>query len=249
MNSSNIFPVALSFLLLTTSACATLPPTGDADATGEPLHVAIDYDVRDEVVKKKVGESVISSTDSDETVTVDSYTTQQLRIAYESWSLKQGNSTLDEVDFYAIAGEGDIAADILRQRAKAKRRANIGIGTAIGGYALALAGMLLTYRGASSQAPGQPRGFGRAVMLYGGGLIGAAGTMGWAYSGREKLLPGYVLMGREKARETAASYNERIQATTPPDPDVPTGIDEIVTIEPGTGRELAPRPRYRVLEQ
>lgn len=155
--------VLLGALVSSAWGCAHLPKTG-AEATGEPLAVDFRTETHTYQTQAKVGEVVNRDSSGRVVGTSEVYENRTGSYDVQRWQVFQGETRIDDQDFFRIGGDLDTAKEIAASRQSGMTMNRVGIGMMIGGGALAVGGFVL----ASMLTKTDP-------------TTGSTTTPGWAY--------------------------------------------------------------------
>ncbi len=180
--------------------CATLPITG-SPSTGEPLSVASGIAYSSHVEKAKVGEVQHKDARGRDLGKSEVYQERLVTTSHLVWQTKQGESAIDEEDFFRIAGETETADEIQKTRQTGVLLNRIGWG----GAAVGLAGL-----GGAWAMSGDPNLQGLSPAATIGGLVITTLGSTLIYMGLNLASPGRHHVEREEAMRTAATYNQRL---------------------------------------
>lgn len=206
-------------LSLSVMSCATLPQTG-MPRTGEPLSVRERTEVYSYTEKQKVGEVEHRDAEGRSLGTSSAYANVTRHQAVQLWQTYQGESPVDEQDFFTIAEKLDTARRIQETRESALKINRIGWGAAAAGTAVAIVGGLVLSSTYSNMAtPGQnpspgwatPVGYGLTI---GGALVGLGGYYAALLTGPQ-LSPEYHHSTQQEAMQAAAEYNGSLRPARP----------------------------------
>jgi hypothetical protein len=197
----------LIFVLAVNAGCATLPRTG-TQATGEALSVQSHQETATWVEKTKVGEVENRDADGNLIGTSDVYQNQTRSADYTVWNGAQGQTVVDDQDFFQIAGD-DAAADEIRSYRESGVTINriglviggVGLAGAVGGYGLALVGGNDT----------KSIGYAGATV----GVLTALVGVGIAYWGKGRTNADLHLFDIGRARSAAQAYNTKLKQAAP----------------------------------
>jgi hypothetical protein len=184
------------------AGCATLPVTG-TQATGEPVAVDSRLHTFQYTTQEKVGEVQYRDANGNSagtsTVYADRVHTGQALV----WKTYQGQSPLDDEDFFRITGDQATAQEIRESRETGILLNKIGwIGVAVG--AAAIVGYLALTR---SNDPGvQSAGYGAGTL----GSVAAAGGGGLIWWGILKAKAEHPVNDVDRASADAAAYNRKL---------------------------------------
>ncbi len=112
----------------------------NVQSNGEPLRVNVENRAYSYTVKEKVGEATHKDA-SGQVVGTTELTRDVVRTRrFKVWSFHQGNQTLDEQDFFALAGDTEAVAVLKKRRKKGMFYNRFGLGlAAVGIFGLAAA--------------------------------------------------------------------------------------------------------------
>jgi hypothetical protein len=208
---------AIAAIALTSSACAgALPQMPDVgiQPTGEPLSVQKETRSYTYTTEEKAGEVVHRDSSGREIGSSEVYVEKENTGYYDVWFTMQGQTRVDEADFYRMAGEDAIADDILRQRKRAHTTNRVGM---FGGAGAMAAGLGLMYARLFSYDPTTPGGSGQALTYASTGLLitGAIGITVGYLAGR-KLNPEFRFTEYQDAANAASEFNASNDAAPQP---------------------------------
>jgi hypothetical protein len=145
--------------LLVSSAwgCAHLPQTG-AEVTGEPLGVEMRTETRIYTTQAKVGEVVHRDSSGRTVGTSEVFENRTGSYDVMRWQAFQGDSPIDDQDFFRIGRDTASAQEIAALRQSGMTMNKVGIGLLIGGGAAALGGIILGNVLASSSSSNSSSG-------------------------------------------------------------------------------------------
>lgn len=189
--------------------CATLPKTG-VESTGEPLNVEVRTETHTYVTQAKVGE--VEHRDSRGRYVGSSSIYENRMGAYDitRWQVFQGETPIDDQDFFNIAGDTEAATQIATYRAKGVMMNRVGLGMAIGGGALALASIILGSALVSKNEYGfESRPTWTTWSMTGGLIVGAVGGS-LALVGNARTKRKHPIDDPQRAANAAKRYNKAI---------------------------------------
>lgn len=189
--------------------CAHLPKTG-TESTGEPLNVEVKTETRTYVTQAKVGEVQHRDSDGRLVGTSSVYENQVGQYDVTRWQVFQGETNIDDQDFYNIAGDTETASQIASYRATGVVMNRVGLGMAIAGGALALAGMFLGPALATKDEYGIATSPGWVPYAATGGLIVALVGGGLTWAGYARTKREHPIDDPQKADNAARRYNKQI---------------------------------------
>jgi len=155
--------VLLGTLASSAWGCAHLPKTG-TEATGEPLNVEFRTETHTYQTQAKVGEVVNRDSSGRVVGTSEVYENRTGSYDVQRWQVFQGETPIDDQDFFRIGGDIETAKEIASSRQSGMTMNRVGIGMMIGGGALALAGFALA-----------------SVLTKTDPTTGVTSSPGWAY--------------------------------------------------------------------
>lgn len=199
---------------LTSSAwgCAHLPKTG-AEATGEPLNVDFRTETHTYTTQAKVGEVVSRDSSGRVVGTSEVYENRTGSYDVQRWQVFQGETPIDDQDFFRIGGDIETAKEIAASRQSGMTMNRVGIGLMIGGGALAVAGYALGLAASSSDpntgsstAPGWmwPAASIGMVTVSVGGIL--------TFIGLAKVKREHPVEDPQRANAVAKKYNKTLGA-------------------------------------
>jgi hypothetical protein len=193
-------------IAVTGSACAgALPqmPEVGAEPTGEPLSVKVETRSYTYTTEEKAGEVVHRDSSGREIGSSEVYVEKEETAYYDVWFPMQGQTRVDEADFYRLAGEQAIADDILAKRRRAHTTNRVGV---LGGAGAMAAGLGLMYARLFTYDPTSGAGSGKALTYASTGLA-ITGALGLAvgYMAGRKLRKEFRFTEYEQAANVAAS--------------------------------------------
>lgn len=204
-------PLVASFALAL-GGCVHMPKTG-VKATGEPLAVDIRTEHHEYVGKARVGEVVNKDASGRVVGTSEVYEDRMMAYNVTRWQVFQGDSPIDDEDFWRIAGDTESAEKIKAMRERGVTTNHVGLGLLLGG--LAAVGASLALRPALTETdpttgidttPAWPM-----YMMTGGLITASVGGvmmfMGSAAVKRQHPIDDPIL-----ARRTAKKYNKTLGA-------------------------------------
>lgn len=200
-----VFYVAL---VSAAGACARLPKVG-TPATGEPIHVHVGAHKEYYAQKMKVGEVVHRDASGRTVGTSAQYQTQTRSYDVMHWYALQGETIIDDQDFFRIGGDKEAADDIAFRRKATVYSCNIGAALMYGGGALALGG--LAYLGLAKPAKGSAANDIAGGVFIGGAIAAAVGIGGVVFVCGNADAE-HPLDDVERAQRVAKKYNDRLAA-------------------------------------
>lgn len=148
------------------TGCLSVPTAQGIPATGEPLAVASEALTQETTTAHQVG---TATTDSGGTVGI--YEIEKHHSVVDvDWTVSQGNSPIDDEDFFRIAGDRDAADDVQSHRSHARWFNRISLVALAGGLVTSLIGGM-EMDSSSGQA-----------LFAAGTLLDIAGCYGLIYS-------------------------------------------------------------------
>lgn len=208
-------------LLSSAWGCAHLPKTG-IESTGEPLNVEFHTETHTYSTQAKVGEVVNKDSSGRVVGTSDVYETRTGTYDVQKWQVFQGDTPIDDQDFFRIGGDIDSAKEIAASRQSGMTMNKIGLGLLIGGGAAALAGIGLSYAlaptpdpvtGATPAASKVPYGLMTAGLI----TVSVGGILTWV--GIAKVKREHPIDDPDRANAVARKYNKSIGAGAAPAKD------------------------------
>jgi hypothetical protein len=186
---SIIFAVGAATAL---GGCLSNPATGVA-SNGHPLKLKFESGTGSYVSNDVTSEDTVVDANGNEAGTIQHRQDVTHSYQWSQWSYLQGREKLDEQDFYRLSGDQAAADEVARQRSKAELEQKLGLPLAIIGY---IGSALLISYGSQHQD---------AVMenlgIYGGGAVGAAGTL--LYTAGYLQLKNPHLLPQDRAEQNA----------------------------------------------
>ena len=199
-------------LVAVTGCAGTLPPMPDVgvESTAEPLHVEVETRSYTYTTEEKAGEVVHKDSSGRTIGSSDVYVEKEQTAYYDVWFPMQGARTVDEADFYRIAGDELMSDEILSTRKRAHTTNRVGI---FGGSAVILAGLGLMYGRLATYDPTSASGGGMGLTYAASGLAltGAIGLTVGYIAGR-KLHKEHRFTDNRDAANAAAEYNRTLPA-------------------------------------
>jgi len=199
-------------LLSSAWGCAHLPKTG-VEATGEPLNVEFRTETHTYTTQAKVGEVVNKDSSGRVVGTSDVYQTQTGSYDVMRWQVFQGDTKIDDQDFFRIGGDIDTAKEIAASRQSGVTMNKVGVGLLIGGGALALAGIIGGYATSSSSSSS---GINPVYYLAYGGLVTVSVGGILTFVGLAKVKKEHPIEDPDRANAVAKKYNASLGAGTAP---------------------------------
>jgi len=189
--------------------CARLPKTG-TPSTGEPLKVEVHTESHSYVTQAKVGEVQHRDSSGRLVGTSSLYENQVGYYEVQRWQVFQGETPIDDQDFYNIAGDTEAAKQIAAYRAKGVVINRVGFGLLIAGGALALASLIVVPLASPRDRYGNVDRPAWTLMVGSGGLLMSlvGGTM--AAAGRARAKREHPIDDPKKAEKAARRYNDEI---------------------------------------
>jgi hypothetical protein len=190
--------------------CAHLPETG-AQATGEPLAVRTEHVTERWTEQAKVGEVQHRDSSGRSLGTSEIYEDRVVSATHLEWYAAQGNSRIDDADFFRISGDEWATNEVESYRSTGIVMNRVGLGLLAAGAATLLGGYAM--RSDSDPGLGLAMTYGSSALFCSGGLLT---WMGMART-RESVHP----VEMDRAQVAAAAYNAKINATSADDMAVP----------------------------
>lgn len=162
----------------TAAGCAANPATG-IGANGQPLRVRYSSGTGTYVSNDVVGTDVHRDSQGNEVGSTDHYQPVEHSYRWNDLEYFQGRESLDEQDFFRIAGDEEAVDKIESIRSRASLQQKIGAPLMVVGLAAAL---VLTTIGAQNS-----NGTLTTAGYLGGGLVGTAGLLTF-YLGRKNMV-------------------------------------------------------------
>ncbi|MDI1476221.1 hypothetical protein [Polyangium sp. y55x31] len=189
--------------------CAHLPKTG-TESTGEPLNVEVRTETHTYVTQAKVGEVQHRDSSGRLVGTSSLYENQVGSYDVTRWQVFQGDTPIDDQDFYKIAGDTETANQIADYRSTGVTMNRVGLGLAIAGGALAIAGMFIfPLMGEKDQYGNVDRPAWTIYAGTGGLILGLVGG-GVAWAGYARTKREHPIDDPQRAANTARKYNKQI---------------------------------------
>lgn len=185
------------------SSCARLPIVG-AERTGEPLAVRTEQRLHTYTERVKVGDVQHRDQQGRDIGRSEVYEDRQGISTSIAWFTTQGDSRIDEYDFYRIAGDDQTAEHVLKYRTTGLVFNRVGWGLMGGGLAGILLGAFVATNQNTQIAGGVTSLVGLAMGLAGYFLMN---------SGQHRLDSDAHATDPGKAYVTASRYNAALQAT------------------------------------
>ncbi len=199
--------VVAGVLVSTVWGCAHLPKTG-AEATGEPLNVEMRTETHTYTTQAKVGEVVHRDSSGRSVGTSEVYENRTGSYDVQRWQVFQGDTPIDDQDFFRIGGDIDSAKEIAASRQSGMTMNKVGLGLLIGGGAAALGGFILGNALSSSNSSSN----GLSPVFYVGyaGMLtaGVGGMLTWI--GIAKVKREHPIDDAVRANAVAKKYNKSI---------------------------------------
>jgi hypothetical protein len=155
--------VLLGALASSAWGCAHLPKTG-AETTGEPLNVEFRTETHTYTTQAKVGEVVNRDSSGRVVGTSEVFENRTGSYDVQRWQVFQGETPIDDQDFFRIGGDEATAKEIAASRQSGMTMNRVGIGMMIGGGVLAVGGFALA-----------------SLLTKTDSTTGVTSTPGWAY--------------------------------------------------------------------
>lgn len=196
-------------------ACVTLPSVG-ARATGEPLGVRSFTEMYTVTEQVKVGEVQHYSSDGSNLGRSAVYADQSRLVSRTKFRHYQGDSQLDEQDFFHIAGDLQAEKEIIDYRNNSVLMNKISWATVGVGAAMMIAGFIVNSTAGGVDQNGVPHspGLGGYIVSGIGGLIGGTGIYLGFYA-RGRVGPDTPVFDSSYAQVAASSYNADLAKTAP----------------------------------
>jgi hypothetical protein len=197
------------------AGCATLPATG-APATGELLQVHAENVTHTWTSKDKVATVEHKDEHGRSIGQSDVYEDRQHSATSLEWFPQQGESRVDDQDFFAIAGDLKAAREIEDYRQNGLLMNHVGLGLVAAGVAALIGGFAANSAqssAAASSGTGTSTGFsgvGYGLTLGGALLAGTGGYLTWFGIAREN--PAVHPLDLDRAQVAAARYNAGLLA-------------------------------------
>ncbi|MDI3287229.1 hypothetical protein [Polyangium sp. 15x6] len=189
--------------------CAHLPKTG-TESTGEPLNVEVRTETHTYVTQAKVGEVQHRDSSGRLVGTSSLYENQVGSYDVTRWQVFQGETPIDDQDFFNIAGDTEAANRIADYRATGVTMNRVGLGLAIVGGAAMLAGIILGSTVTTKDEYGtESRPLWTTAAATGGILVGLVGG-GIAWAGYARTKREHPIDDPQKAANAARRYNKEI---------------------------------------
>lgn len=197
-------------LLSSAWGCAHLPKTG-TEATGEPLNVEFRTETHTYTTQAKVGEVVNRDSSGRVVGTSEVYENRTGSYDVMRWQVFQGDTRIDDQDFFRIGGDADTAREIAASRQSGVTMNRIGLGLLIGGGAAALTGFVL-----GNVIKSDDGGLSPVFYLGYAGLItaGVGGTLTWI--GLAKAKREHPVDDPDRANAVAKKYNKSLGVSAAP---------------------------------
>lgn len=200
--------VVLAGVLVSSAwGCAHLPKTG-AEATGEPLNVEMRTETHTYTTQAKVGEVVHRDSAGRAVGTSEVYENRTGSYDVQRWQVFQGDTPIDDQDFFRIGGDIDSAKEIAASRQSGMTMNKVGLGLLIGGGAAALGGFILANAVGSSSSSSN----GLSPLYYVGyaGMVtvSVGGILTWV--GLAKVKREHPIDDAPRANAVAKKYNKSI---------------------------------------
>jgi hypothetical protein len=201
--------VLLGALASSAWGCAHLPKTG-AEATGEPLNVEVRTETHTYTTQAKVGEVVNRDSSGRVVGTSEVYENRTGSYDVTRWQVFQGDTAIDDQDFFRIGGDIASAKEIAAMRKSGVSLNHVGVGMAIGGGALTILGLILGPALTKKDANGIETSPGWTPYLMYGGIITASvgGTL--AFYGLAKAKKEHPIDDPARANAVAKKYNKSL---------------------------------------
>lgn len=192
----------LSLVIATNLGCASVhfraPPSGVLPS-GEPLAVREVTKARTSMVDREVGKVQYRTANGSNAGTASIYEQVPVTTYTTNWFLFQGENTIDDVDFYKIAGDAALTKKAQAYRSSGLVFTWLGIGLAVAGSGTTV-GLSLADAGPIAWS----------------GVVGLAAGMVLAFIGQYRLDPEHHAVNSVTAINTANAYNQRLFARPPP---------------------------------
>lgn len=190
--------------------CAHLPKTG-AEATGEPLAVDFRTETHTYQTQAKVGEVVNRDSSGRVVGTSEVYENRTGQYDVQRWQVFQGETPIDDQDFFRIGGDLATAKEIAASRQSGMTMNRVGIGMMIGGGALAVAGFalasILTKTDPNTGLTTTP-GWAYPAASLGGITVAVGGVL--TFVGLAKVKREHPVEDPQRANAVAKKYNKSI---------------------------------------
>jgi hypothetical protein len=195
----------LPVCLLVLTCCATIPQTG-ALPSGEPLQLETTFETQRAMRPSRIGGAMLSDTPVGESQAV---TLVQMR-----WVPKQGESPVDDEDFFRIAGDERSANQIASYREKSLWLHRGGVIAALAGLASVVATITI-----NASSPRKMSDSGTVMLLSASTLVTGFGAA-TAAVGAAQLERDHHPVDLLRAHSAALTYNERLGYDTDPLPAI-----------------------------
>jgi len=201
--------VVAGVLVSSVWGCASLPKTG-IEATGEPLNVEMRTETHTYTTQAKVGEVVHRDSSGRAVGTSEVYENRTGSYDVQRWQVFQGDTPIDDQDFFRIGGDIDSAKEIAASRQSGVTMNKVGVGLLIGGGALALAGLFLGPALATKDANGIETSPGWTPYVMTGGLIAVSVGGIMTFMGIAKVKREHPIDDAPRANAVAKKYNKSL---------------------------------------
>jgi hypothetical protein len=193
--------------------CAHLPTTG-AEVSGEPLNVEMRTETQTYTTQAKVGEVVSRDSTGRVVGTSEVYENRTGSYDVQRWQVFQGDTPIDDQDFFRIGGDIASAKEIAASRQAGVTMNHVGIGMLIGGGAAALMGFILGPALATADANGISKSPGWALPLAYGGMLTASVGGVLTFVGIAKVKREHPIDDAPRANAVAKKYNKSLGVET-----------------------------------
>ncbi|MBK9258611.1 MAG: hypothetical protein IPM54_02120 [Polyangiaceae bacterium] len=195
--------------------CASLPKTG-IESTGEPLNVEVRTETHTYTTQAKVGEVVSRDSSGRVIGTSEVYENRTGTYDVTRWQVFQGDTPIDDQDFFRIGGDIASAKEIAASRQSGVTMNKVGIGLLIGGGALALAGIILGPALTTTDSNGIETSPSWTPYLMTGGLltVSVGGVLTWI--GIAKVKREHPIDDPARANAVAKKYNASLGSGSAP---------------------------------
>jgi hypothetical protein len=207
--------VVSGVLISSALGCATLPKTG-AEVSGEPLNVEMRTETHTYTTQAKVGEVVHRDSSGRSVGTSEVYENRTGSYDVQRWQVFQGDTPIDDQDFFRIGGDIDTAKEIAATRQSGVTMNKVGVGMLIGGGALALAGIFLGPALTTKDANGFESSPKWTPYLMTGGLIAVSVGGVLTFMGIAKVKKEHPIDDAQRANAVAKKYNKSLGAAPAP---------------------------------
>jgi len=189
--------------------CAHLPKTG-VEATGEPLNVEFRTETHTYTTQAKVGEVVNRDSSGRVVGTSEVYENRTGSYDVQKWQVFQGETPIDDQDFFRIGGDVATAKEISDIRKSGVSMNHAGVGMMIGGGAAALLGIVLGSALTTTDANGISKSPSWTPYLMTAGLITVSVGGVLTFVGIAKAKREHPVEDPARANAVAKKYNQSL---------------------------------------